>query len=630
MAAMTRPSPSRPAPNVYWPAAAALGLLACFFSPEFIRRWFVADHHQLGAFVVERIAAIRIALGAAAAACAAAACVPASRRNEALSRASRRLYGWADRPAASYWALLLGFLFLRTELRVFEWEPMSEGLCTFGAVRLLQGELPCRDFFTYVPPGWFFAMAAVFKLFGTTLNAARLWMGVVPKLLITVILYRTSRHMLERPAALAVASATLLILSPNPLAGEIHPAPLALLVAACTLPLLLSALRTGRRSGFVLAGVAAALCALVRQDFGLYVLLANASGLLLACPPKTRARALGCYLGSWAAVVATVAAVMLASIPYWKIEECYVTGPLAYMARVSALGKNLFPLNGLAQKLRGELTWPQTINYILTRDMTSLVTWVGLSLGATAVLAALRRSRELNEAERAAALVLTFGGFFLGYVYKGGGRPFIGCTPTAILVGAYGLRLLKEEHLAIPGRSRVLAGGVALLLVYGAILLFFRPFSPPPASAWLHLPAGDLLFPSRQDADDLSAAVALVQKDVPPNGRIFVYKRSRSAMSGNYVAFYFLAQRGAATRYHELFEGTYTQPAAEDRLITELSDPALTHILETDPDPAPDDGPDEAHRISEFVRARFVQKARFGRFRVLRRTESPTPARRSF
>jgi hypothetical protein len=611
------------AANYYWPAAAGLGLLSFFVSSEFIRLWFVPDHHALGAFVVERIALIRVLLACAAAACAGLAGASPRRRADLLAAVSTRLYAWADHPAAPYAALLAGLLFLCTELRVFEWEPMAEGVFTFGAVRVLRGELPCRDFFTYVPPGWFFALAGLFKLFGTTLATARVCAGIVPKLAIGAILYRVSRRLLERPASLAVAALTLLVLSPNPAAAEIHPAPLTMLLAVGTIPLLLRSLRSGRSTGFVAAGVLAALCATLRQDFGLYVLAANATGLFLAAPRKSRLRALTLYLGAWSAVVASVAAAMLAVVPFEKLRECYIDGPLAYMAGYSAHGKALFPFNGLLLRLRGELTWPQTLNYVITHDLTCLITWLGLAAGGGLLVSALARSEDFDERERASTLLLTFGAAFLGYAFKGGGRPFIGCAPPAILLAIYGLKVLRDGGGRSKGRAALRFFGTGVLLAFGAILLFFRPFSPPPGSVRLHLPVGDLLFRTEQEAADLNAAVSLAQKLAPPEKKIFVYRRSLPADSGNYTELYLFVQRDAITRYHELFPGIFTRPETQARIIAELSRPELGCILETDPGRSLQDGPGGAAALDGFIRGRFVPAGRFGRFVVLKRKEPP-------
>lgn len=54
----------------------------------------------------------------------------------------------------------------------------DEGTLVLGAVRILQGQVFARDFFEVMGPGTFYILAIMFKLFGTTFFAARLWLFV--------------------------------------------------------------------------------------------------------------------------------------------------------------------------------------------------------------------------------------------------------------------------------------------------------------------------------------------------------------------------------------------------------------------------------------------------------------------
>ena len=54
----------------------------------------------------------------------------------------------------------------------------DEGIVLQGAERILRGEVPYRDFFTFYTPGSFYLVAFVLKLFGDTLIAARISLAV--------------------------------------------------------------------------------------------------------------------------------------------------------------------------------------------------------------------------------------------------------------------------------------------------------------------------------------------------------------------------------------------------------------------------------------------------------------------
>ncbi len=74
---------------------------------------------------------------------------------------------------ASFWSVLAVAYFgaLLTQMP----DVYDEGLIVSGAVRILHGQLPYRDFNTGYPPAQFYTIAGVFSVFGATLLAERVW-----------------------------------------------------------------------------------------------------------------------------------------------------------------------------------------------------------------------------------------------------------------------------------------------------------------------------------------------------------------------------------------------------------------------------------------------------------------------
>ena len=83
---------------------------------------------------------------------------------------------------------------------------LDEGFVLHVAERVLQGQVPYRDFFTQLTPGAFLALAAVFKVTGPSVIVGR-WVTVLIGLLITALLYLSGRRILSRPAAALAALA---------------------------------------------------------------------------------------------------------------------------------------------------------------------------------------------------------------------------------------------------------------------------------------------------------------------------------------------------------------------------------------------------------------------------------------
>jgi len=70
------------------------------------------------------------------------------------------------------WAIGVLYYFPLIRWPVGEYD---EGLMVSGAARVLDGAIPYRDFWTIYAPGQFYALAGVFKLFGVSLLASRIY-----------------------------------------------------------------------------------------------------------------------------------------------------------------------------------------------------------------------------------------------------------------------------------------------------------------------------------------------------------------------------------------------------------------------------------------------------------------------
>jgi 4-amino-4-deoxy-L-arabinose transferase-like glycosyltransferase len=119
------------------------------------------------------------------------------------SEASERLY------TESIIAVAL-FLFCIAYLSAFRGysslEP-DEGIVLAGAERILRGEVPYRDFFSFYTPGSFYLVALLFRVFGDSLTVARTSIAVTGACC-SVITYVLARRVCRRGMALFAALLT--------------------------------------------------------------------------------------------------------------------------------------------------------------------------------------------------------------------------------------------------------------------------------------------------------------------------------------------------------------------------------------------------------------------------------------
>src|SRR5215467_14491074 len=85
----------------------------------------------------------------------------------------------------------LSVAYLCVFLRYSTIEP-DEGIVLLGAERILHGQIPYRDFFSFYTPGSFYIVAFIFKLFGDSFAIARASVAIAGAVcsLITYLLAR--------------------------------------------------------------------------------------------------------------------------------------------------------------------------------------------------------------------------------------------------------------------------------------------------------------------------------------------------------------------------------------------------------------------------------------------------------
>jgi hypothetical protein len=118
-------------------------------------------------------------------------------------------------------ALLFGGTVLYLGLQPPNLGPADESVYLYQAKRVLEGAVPYRDVFDLTTPGWLYVMAALFGLFGVSLETARIAAAVLHGIT-AVMIYATCRRLAVRPAlAWPAGFAYLLVCQPAwPIASQ--------------------------------------------------------------------------------------------------------------------------------------------------------------------------------------------------------------------------------------------------------------------------------------------------------------------------------------------------------------------------------------------------------------------------
>ncbi|HEU4403570.1 MAG TPA: hypothetical protein VFT43_15840 [Candidatus Polarisedimenticolia bacterium] len=490
----------------------------------------------------------------------------------------------AKRSECLEWALVAGLgaviCLAGTGRRV---NPFDEGLVVVASERVLNGELPFRDFFPLYPPGQYYAVAALFGLFGPAIITVRLYCVAV-RTLIALLIYLSTRKLAGRMPAAACWGAGVLWLASYKAYG--YPTFPALLLVLLSLVILAScvdeASTDGRRSNvrLGLAGGALGAAALFRHDLGAYGLLASLPSLVALMLRPTSgaagasrrrsveaARRGSPYFAGLICAFGVPAAWFLTRVPIREVIFALFTYPSTMYIATRRLP---FPPLFLYPFTRGVLGSTR----MLLKNFHNLAFYSPLlfySLGLVRVAAQIRRRGREGFRDPD---ILRFAGIVLfgAMAYNLGRVRMDALHGIATVVPSYVVAMVLVKK-AVEGSDpwrRVAAAGLT-----GVVLLSLTA----PAASMPH-PSLDGLrsalgaYPTRAGCLDAGPArheaAVYLRSVVPPGGRIFVGCSRHDLVFINETIIYFLAERLPGSRYHSLDPGITTTLEAQREIVAGL------------------------------------------------------------
>jgi hypothetical protein len=159
----------------------------------------------------------------------------------------------------------------------------DEGVIVHGAIRILGGQVPYRDFFEFLAPGSFFVLAAWLKVFGASFDAVRLLL-IVTLALITALTYVAARMVSGQRVVAAALTAAWLIRAPHDTNHHWFTTGASM---ACAVALIFAVLSPPARLACFTAGLFAGAALMITQSRGAW-LVAAVVIVLLSRPDRRR------------------------------------------------------------------------------------------------------------------------------------------------------------------------------------------------------------------------------------------------------------------------------------------------------------------------------------------------------
>ena len=456
---------------------------------------------------------------------------------------------------------------------------LDEGSTAAQALRIVNGELIYRDFFTVVTPGSYYTVAWLLEIFGERLIVLR-WAALVTGVLIALVTLLVARRVMAWPFAAAAALMTTVwgwfLVTPN--YYSLQAALFALGALACHLRW-----AGGASARWILAaGVLTGLTAMVKQNVGAY----TAAALMMAIwaarlfDRQLTARA---QLKASARLIAGICVPVIPTLLYLIaagagpfLYESWVYYPLAkYPQRFSLPFPQLFPVlpehgvmslgDALAAVITRSVPEPAVFDIWIKFVVFLPVLVFPIAVVALAVRAYRAQQRESAREGHALLVIVSIGALLLLQSWPRADVAHIlfGLQPTFILL-AYALSLAWRGLSRLPGpRLLVRTAAMAITLLPLALLLWngYRrtdwEYANYVAPLRAERAAGVTSVPI--DTNRVDAVIRYIGEHTTPDDPIFVVPWA--------AGFYFLTDRANPTRTDfMLFEDPELYPCLLSRL----------------------------------------------------------------
>jgi hypothetical protein len=533
-------------------------------------------------------------------------------------------------------ALLAAVLLLLLPMALQGVGIFDEGFIASGAMMILRGDLPLRDFYVVYGPGQYYLSAGLMALFGESLLVTRVAHVLLLAGLAATVAAASYQLVHGRIRLVLLPVSAFLLMTVNFLPNPGYPAvPAVLLLMLATWPVAHWA-KTGSMQSLLGASLLIGVAGLLRWDFA--VLGFGAQIVAVSLVQRARGASLRDFWRTLTRLVLPGALLVIAGFAPFLLaagpDRWFREVPL-FMALEFKQWRNLDVLGPTLTTL--STAWAQRDRWAMLEALLRLVyaaTPFIFASGAL-LLAGTRvwRQRGLVGFQDALALGLSL--LSLAMLNQVRVRAAVPQAYPAF-VAALPLIVYLLTALAANRRARFAAWAVTagVMIVWLALPAYFAQGKlrtlPTQSAQVFALPRAGLVLEGPHErllkrASDYTNLIRFLQTSTAPNDYIFSGVTDTSRLFINDSLLYFLANRRPATRWVEMEPGLSNTVAGQNELIQALQTKqvktvVLLQMLSEEPNAtARSNG---VHLLDDFIRSNFQPQRQFGKYTVLERSQA--------
>jgi hypothetical protein len=525
-----------------------------------------------------------------------------------------------------FFALLITILFI--PIKSF-FNFYDEGFAVFNATRLLNGEAPYRDFWAIYPPGQLYILAGVFKLFGVSLDASRVYDTLVRAVLVLGIFLVARKMTSRRYAYLVTFTLTLVLASQGFYSYAVYP---ALAVSIFALYSVLEYAAQKSRRWLLASGAITGLACIIRWDIGLYVGFGLSAALFIY-------QFIGVFREKTSLARAAYSAIKAAILPLVVTVGILLAG-YGLVSLRSGLGNvwnQVFYFPATQLRAVRWLAYPELLHprisgisdfwNIYAKPMDWLRFYLPLAVYAFAwlyyiyALFVKRISPDVVDfGIMAAALCgpFLFSQALSRYDYI---HVLPSLIPAALVVAALFPKILAgSTPLAVKGLVYILLPAVASVYILAPLNAVLGTMDDYPWGKCRSQLARASCTPTNGNEEK---AVLYIQAHTQENEPIFVGNQRHDILFVNDVGFYYLAARPSATRYSELHPGVANTLPIQQEIAGELEAKQVKYLVLVDiwlsNEPNGSSKSTGVVFLDNYIRKNYTRVAQFGEYQIWER-----------
>lgn len=460
----------------------------------------------------------------------------------------------------------------------------DEGAFAYGGARVFTGDVPYRDFWTFYPPGEFYLLACLFKIFGKSLMLIRLLSITLQSLIVVCVYFIAYRLTCKSKIAFIPAILSILYI-PGPFAYGYYSHPIipALLLSIFSCIVLVA----GGKN--ILAGILVGGTVLFRHDIAFYVFFSQTIALFLFY--KNISRFLK-YFSGVLAIIIPVFLFFIVNVGFNELIYDLIVFPAKVYPKVRALSyQSITPVSDTLSGIIGN----NAFAYSVISFLQYIPFYFPIIVYIFAIIQIVKdfKTKQHFSEEEIFFVLLTITGilFFNQARIRSDAQHLIPTIIPAIILSFIMIHNFLQKH-----NSKILNKATVFLVLPVIFLSFGFDSIKSKASYFarktfknnelmpLEFGVSKNIVVLKKIGTPILEAVNFIKNNTSANEKIFVCNTRHDKVFVTDMMFYFLSERNSATKYFDLHPGLATTLEIQRKIIDELEQFNVRYIIMWDKD----------------------------------------------